>query len=1110
MAGEVYRRLTVTAQQRGVRETAQDVEKLGQSVQRAATTASDGSRQFDRSLTAAGASGRTFATDLQRVQQALKNHGFSQYASDLASVKAATAETTKLTLSQSRAIESLERSLDPAVRNLQRYEAAEAKVAAAVAGRKFSLERGNELLGLAAVRFKQVGDQASGANDNVRLTSNQMLNLGRQAQDVGTMLAMGASPFQVITSQAAQVYDALASGPGGLRGSVKALGVELASLVVRFAPIGLAAGAATTAAYLLWKAASGPEVKTAEEALKSYKTLLDELEAGYGRAADAAADFFKRARQESPNVASALIQGTEAEIRATLAQEIETLTAKTQGFVTSFKDLSPAVLAGQQQIRTLGDRLESGKITVAEFRDEIAKIRIAPDQPRVIVKIADDLLKGSVNARELANALGAVGGAADIAAGKTSRLAIPSMREQPRQFGGAVPLMQRLNPEGYDAMVEGLKAQADAMKKVDTAAKSAADALREAQDAIADASLRGYAAEMAQINREIERQIALNPENAAAWREVRAARKQALEIATNRGLFDPLQTQVDQVKAQAAAIGLNADATRTLTDAMKAEQAIRQAGIDPLSDRADQYRRAAAAVSDYAAEVDRLAKAWDVVHKAETDAIDKGVDALMSGDWKSGLTSILDDLQKQIVEIGIKNPLKNSLTGSQLPTFSDLFLNPQAPALPTSQMTNAMNVNAAVVNIGGVGVTAALGGAPVGNVERGGALAAVNKLAGVNDNGKVPPVSDLAAYIRQAANVRGIDAETALRVARSEGLGEGIWQSNYRRNGYREPSFGPFQLLKGGPGTGFGRGLGNAFMRDTGMDPADPRSAYAGIDYALNHAAKNGWGAWYGADKAGIGKWEGLRGAQTVPIEQMQAQIQQSAMALQQSASTLAPAASTFTTGLQQSLNGTILGGAGQIANQFVPGLGGVVQTFLQAFQNAAPGGGMGGGMSGSGAYNIGAMLANLVSSFFDTGGYTGPGGVHEPAGIVHKGEVVFSQADVARAGGVGAVEAIRLGGRGYADGGAVAAPARTIVNRQSAIARAHSPANGQSPVVNMPVTIENRNGSKVTAQQEDDGRGGKRLRINIMDDMVSETLSKGRKSNRALSQRGAKTPLVR
>ncbi|WP_298698176.1 tape measure protein, partial [uncultured Brevundimonas sp.] len=68
---------------------------------------------------------------------------------------------------------------------------------------------------------------------------------------------------------------------------------------------------------------------------------------------------------------------------------------------------------------------------------------------------------------------------------------------------------------------------------------------------------------------------------------------------------------------------------------------------------------------------------------------------------------------------------------------------------------------------------------------------------------------------------------------------------------------------------------------------------------------------------------------------------------------------------------------------------------------------------------------ANATSMFripgFDAGGYTGPGGVKQPAGVVHKGEVVWSQADVRRVGGPAAAEAIRRGGLpGYDRGGYV------------------------------------------------------------------------------------------
>ncbi|MFJ5538531.1 phage tail tape measure protein [Vreelandella titanicae] len=47
----------------------------------------------------------------------------------------------------------------------------------------------------------------------------------------------------------------------------------------------------------------------------------------------------------------------------------------------------------------------------------------------------------------------------------------------------------------------------------------------------------------------------------------------------------------------------------------------------------------------------------------------------------------------------------------------------------------------------------------------------------------------------------------------------------------------------------------------------------------------------------------------------------------------------------------------------------------------------------------------------FADGGYTGPGGKYDPAGIVHAGEVVWSQDDISRFGGVGAVESLRNSG---------------------------------------------------------------------------------------------------
>ncbi|MFL1615597.1 tape measure protein [Acinetobacter baumannii] len=54
------------------------------------------------------------------------------------------------------------------------------------------------------------------------------------------------------------------------------------------------------------------------------------------------------------------------------------------------------------------------------------------------------------------------------------------------------------------------------------------------------------------------------------------------------------------------------------------------------------------------------------------------------------------------------------------------------------------------------------------------------------------------------------------------------------------------------------------------------------------------------------------------------------------------------------------------------------------------------------------ANIRAIKDQGFADGGYTGRGGKYQPAGIVHKGEVVWSQEDIKRWGGVGLVEKMR------------------------------------------------------------------------------------------------------
>lgn len=78
------------------------------------------------------------------------------------------------------------------------------------------------------------------------------------------------------------------------------------------------------------------------------------------------------------------------------------------------------------------------------------------------------------------------------------------------------------------------------------------------------------------------------------------------------------------------------------------------------------------------------------------------------------------------------------------------------------------------------------------------------------------------------------------------------------------------------------------------------------------------------------------------------------------------------------------------------------------------------------------ANVAAINGVTFSEGGYTGPGGKFQPAGIVHAGEVVWNQRDVAMAGGPAMANSMRPS---YANGGIVANASTTAIDQHLATA---------------------------------------------------------------------------
>ncbi|WP_151687710.1 tape measure protein [Acinetobacter nosocomialis] len=110
----------------------------------------------------------------------------------------------------------------------------------------------------------------------------------------------------------------------------------------------------------------------------------------------------------------------------------------------------------------------------------------------------------------------------------------------------------------------------------------------------------------------------------------------------------------------------------------------------------------------------------------------------------------------------------------------------------------------------------------------------------------------------------------------------------------------------------------------------------------------------------------------------------------------------------------------------------------------------------------------------FADGGYTGNGLKHTPAGIVHKGEVVWSQEDIKRWGGVSVVESMRQSKpSGYANGGYVSNNTTDIIATRrearqfDAIDSNQTQSSSGDIPINVYVTVNSDGSSKINTQND-------------------------------------------
>lgn len=586
----------------------------------------------------------------------------------------------------------------------------------------------------------------------------------------------------------------------------------------------------------------------------------------------------------------------------------------------------------------------------------------------------------------------------------------------------------------------------------------------------------------------------------------------AEQLAALNALREQDQTILN-LQTEISLVGASEQQRRRVLAALQAEQQIRQLGLDAGGAEAQQIRDRALAISELTSELRKQSEAWGKIRDAGEGAIDGMIDGLLKGDFKGALKSVTEDISATFLELGVKNPLKNALLGTDYGTLGDiggiggvvskLFgLGGDATA-GLGKSVGAMTVTAGTVMISG-GVA-------------GGLLGGAKSLLGVNNNAPFQAnttLSDLlSGKTSQAGSALGfvgnykpgVDARLTdiLQQAASQFPGFKVDAISGFRPG--DPRFHGQRLATDVQLTDLasGRMLGN-YQHPSSFRQYERFAQTARqiqMDKYPELSDQFRWGGYFGGGKGKYGaldtmhfdlagkgmaggNWEnGLTSAQASLWPGIESQGLRAADALK----TVANSSATATQGLGvlgtgfdkfgNALSSVSLGGNGG-------GSGGGLMSWL-------------GGLFGGGGSQWALASSGAVTGLFDKGGPTGGTNPSRVAGLVHEKEFVFDAASTARIG-VENLDALRRGMLGGYQEGGYALRSRTAYPRVAG----NENRSGNAPSGGVTNVFHNYSGAKVEYQgDETDSRGG-RQQIYTVSDMVGEGLSaKGGGAGRALQR---------
>lgn len=580
-------------------------------------------------------------------------------------VVAAGERLERSTASVGRSLERWNRTLDTGYTASKQLEKATRDLADAQARGLITVDRQNQLLGLAQARYGGVSDQMKGVNDNTKLASHEIGLMGAQFMDLGTQIASGGGLFLPIIQQGGQLAGQL--GDRGLKGAVSALGSGLLAFVTN--PLNLAVlGLASAGAAATWFFSTiGDGAKSTEDVFKAHEDIISRIGDRYGDATAQAREYAEEStailRRAAEQSASALREQLANEARTVLAQlgvNIETIRTEAYGVIATGFD-QPSFTADarfapfKREIDDLTASISAGSPKIVEFREAVNALATANPGNGELRQMADELLAMTEEASKTARALPGASAAVQALTAAAHDGVSPL-----RSYADSVKAITALAPElaKQQKVIADLRAidgnLANALAKsaalggsegaiaaraaqLESAAQKARDAvtgLTDAQDK-AKTSLEAYTrssiiagmspreAAIARENDAYAKQIEiLRAANAAQADYDKAAEAHQRNLSAIGGQFgadgerlrrgqgaaDLLQdqrAQIDLLELETRLIGTNEAERGKLVARMQAEHDLRSRGIDLLSSEADQVRANAEAIAGLTAEYAR-------------------------------------------------------------------------------------------------------------------------------------------------------------------------------------------------------------------------------------------------------------------------------------------------------------------------------------------------------------------------------------------------------------------------------------------------------------------------------------------------------------------------